>query len=357
MKNYMERAKTRDYSKSWQLPGTFPELLQKRKPQLGYPDMPISAAENYRRCVEGTGPLWMPQYQWDGCVIWPDAIEEHPVPEEDGRDWWGTEWKNTPNGMAVKPGTRVIQDFADWEKELEWPNLDGIDFASDGAKLQKQLDPERALVYESTEGLFERLHELIPFDEALLMFYEEPDALKRFFDRMADYKIETIEIVCRNYGRVDGVLYHDDWGTQRSGFFSNDMFAEQLMPQTKRIVDRIKSMGLFAELHSCGKNMQYVPHMIEMGFGMWAPQKDVNDFDELYRLYNDKMSFAFAVPFTPDMDENAVRACARGFVDRYGENGRVMAWIKRGSCAPELTAAARDELYLYSREYYAKKRQ
>ena len=350
---FMKQAAERDYSRSWQTPGTYPAILQAPKAPART-NGEISTAENYLRCIKNESPLWMPLYQWDASIIWPDAIEEHPVPEADGYDWWGTEWVTAGGSMSVRPGTRVISDFACWKEELEWPDLSVVDFETDGRKIAATLDPERIHIYESTEGLFERLHELLPFEDALMCFYDEPELLEEFFAGMVDYKNETFDKVFKYYGRVDGVTYHDDWGTQRSGFFSKDMFRRQIMPQTKRIVDHIKAAGKIAELHSCGNNMDYVPYMIEMGFDLWAPQQQINDYDLLYEQYNDKMAFAFMVPLHKEMNEAQVRSACREFVLRYGDSRRIMAWVRGDMCPTEFLSAARDEIFECSLEHYRK---
>ena len=351
---YMERAANRDYSKSWQIPGIFPRIFQKPKPEII--GRPISVRENYLRCVKGEEPYWMPAYFYESNTVWPDALEEHPIPEVDGFDWWGVDWKMVEDiqGMITKPGTRVINDFENWENDVEWPDLSLVDFQADGEKIRKAYDPDRPHIYESVEGLTERLHEMMPFDEFLLTFYEEPEALERFLKKMADYKIECCRQVFDNYGRVDGVLYHDDWGTQRSGFFSNEMFRKQIMPQTERLFDYIRGEGKFIELHSCGKNIQYVPMMLEMGIDMWTPQDCINEPDMLNQKYGKEMTFTFALPLKSSDTEDEIRNKVRDFVDRYGENGRVMCWIKSENPVTDsaLEEIARDELYRYSKIYY-----
>ncbi|NLM46760.1 MAG: methyltransferase [Firmicutes bacterium] len=354
MGRFMERAANRDYSKEWQTPGSFPWIMQRPKEPI--PKRVISVRDNYLRCVKGNQPYWMPAYFYEANIIWPDAIEEHPVPEVDGYDWWGVYWTmvESVGGMITKPGTRTISEFSKWKEELEWPDLSLVDFKTDGEKLQKMLDPDRPHIYECVEGIFERLHELIPFDETLLAFYEEPELLEEFFQKMADYKIECCQYVFKYYGRVDGVLYHDDWGTQRAGFFSNEMFRKQIMPATKRFLDFVKSQGKFIELHSCGKNIQYVPMMIEMGIDMWTPQYNANDLDYLYTHYGKDMTFAFPLILKPDWQEGEIRKAVRDFVDRYGETGRVMCWIMTENNNAEQEKIARDELYHYSLAYYNK---
>ena len=351
---FMQTAANRDYSKHWQAEGSFPWIFQQPKPPIE--KRPISVRENYIRCVTGEEPYWMPAYFYESNTVWPDAMEEHPVPEVDGYDWWGVDWFMVEgiNGMITRPGTRTISDFAKWKEELAWPDLSVVDFKADGEKLQKALDPDRPHIYECVEGVFERLHELIPFDESLVAFYEEPELLEEFFQKMADYKIESTEQIFKYYGRVDGVLYHDDWGTQRSGFFSNEMFREQLMPATSRYLKFVKDQGKFIELHSCGRNMQYVPEMLEMGIDMWTPQANANDPDFLHNTYGKQMTFCFPVNIGADWDEKQIRAAIRDYVDHFGENGRMMAWIMTETPDPVKEEIARDELYHYSLEYYNK---
>lgn len=350
---YMKRASERDYSRSWAQPGTFPWLIQQPKPPIS--GRPVSVRDNYIRAVKGEQPYWIPCYFFESNTIWPDAIEEHPVPEVSGYDWWGVYWEmvDSINGMITKPGTRTISDFSKWKEELEWPDISGVDFEADGKKIQRDLDPDRVHIYQCTEGIFERLHELIPFAESLMAFYEEPELLADFFDKMADYKIETTQKVFDYYGRVDGVLYHDDWGTERAGFFSNKMFDEQLLPYEKKYLhDFVKKNGRFVELHSCGKNGQYLPEMIEMGVDYWNPQHRANDYDELFDQWNTKMSFAFDIDIPHGADEKEIRRIVRDFVDHYGENGRILASVMTDMTDPKQTDIARDELYHYSLEYY-----
>lgn len=351
---FMETAANRDYSKSWAAIGSFPWIFQQPKPEISKRE--ISVRDNYIRCVKGEQPYWMPAYFYESNIVWPDAIEEHPVPEVDGYDWWGVNWQmvDAAGGMITKTGTRTLSSFENWKEELEWPDLSLPDFEADGLKIQKSLDPDRVHIYECVEGIFERLHELIPFDESLCAFYEEPELLEEFFQKMADYKIESCSKVFKYYGRVDGVLYHDDWGTQRAGFFSNEMFREQLMPATSRFLKFVKDQGKFIELHSCGKNIQYVPEMIEMGIDMWTPQLGINEPDFLHETYGKQMTFAFPIDIAPTMKESEIRKAVRDFVDHFGENGRVIAWIMTDMSDPLQEVIARDELYNYSKEYYNK---
>jgi uroporphyrinogen-III decarboxylase len=133
------------------------------------------------------------------------------------------------------------------------------------------------------------------------------------------------------------------------------MFREQIMPSHKRFFNFLKEQGKFIELHSCGKNIQYVPEMIEMGIDMWTPQVGINEPDFLHATYGKQMTFCFNLDIAPDWNEEKIRQEVRAFVDRFGDNGRVMCWIMTDMSNPNQDAIARDELYNYSLAYYNKK--
>jgi len=342
----------KNYPPSKQPVGSFPYKMQQPPRDLG--ERPITPRENQKRLYEGKTPMWMPVWIVDSQYCWPDIVLDHPMYEEDGFDWFGTEWvrDDAIGGMMVKPDTRVISDIVNWREELKIPNLDEIDWAGDGEIYKKRYDPDRMHLFHCAEGLFERLHEVMPFDEAILTFYDEPEEVQAFFSAIADFKIDLISRIIKHYAPIDYIVYGDDWGTQRAGFFSNEMFREVIMPQTKRLWDWIHSQGLFIELHSCGLTQQYIEEIIEMGCDAWAPQ-EINDFDMLTEKYGNKITLVVPV-FGVDeaKTEEEARAAVRAFVDKYAPRGRIMAKTMMNA-DPAVLDAAYDELYKYSSAYYA----
>ena len=113
---FMQTAANRDYSKSWQAPGSFPWIAQQPKEPIT--GRAHSVRENYIRCVKGEQPYWMPAYFYESNTVWPDAMEEHPVPEVDGYDWWGVYWVmvETVRGNDYKTGNQGHQGFCQLER-------------------------------------------------------------------------------------------------------------------------------------------------------------------------------------------------------------------------------------------------
>lgn len=335
--------------------GTFTWMLQQPPKPLG--DRPITPKENQRLVYEGKTPMWMPIWLTDNQYCWPDAVLEHPMYEKDGKDWWGTEWVwvEAAGGMMVKPGFVTVSDIHKWREQMPVPDLSTVDFEAD-AKIQKaRYDYDRMHVFHCTEGIFERLHEAMPFDQALMLFYEEPDAVKEFFSAMADYKIDLLDKVFKYYDPIDYIIYGDDWGTQRAGFFKNDMFREFLMPDTKRVWDYVHSQGKLVELHSCGLTQQYIEEIVEMGCDAWTPQ-EINDFDMLTEKYAKQLALTVPIEgISEAKTEDEARTLVQTFVDKYAPRGKILAG-PISNPNETIANAAKDELYTYSSAFYSKKR-
>jgi hypothetical protein len=327
-------------------------MLQQPPMDLG--PRPITLRENLRRVFSGETPLWMPVWLNDSQYCWPDVVLEHPMYEKDGFDWWGTKWVyvEVAGGMMVEPGFVTVHDLANWRSEMPVPDLSKVAFEEDAVLQTSRYDPDRMHLFHCPEGLFERLHEAMPFDDALASFYEDPESIQDFFKGVADFKIELLGKVFEHYAPIDYVIYGDDWGTQRAGFFSNKMFREAIMPETKRIWDYIKANGKFIELHSCGLTQQYIEEIIEMGADAWTPQS-INDFDMLTEKYADKIALTVPIDGVSEANtvDEAVDAVHR-FVDKYAPRGRIVAGGFMNP-NPEVSRAASDELYAYSTAYYA----
>ena len=194
----------------------------------------------------------------------------------------------------------------------------------------------------------------MPMDEAMLALYEEPEQVHAFFAAMVPYKIKLMDIVFKHYAPIDYIIWGDDWGTQRAGFFSNEMFREFIMPYAKACWDWVHDTGRFVELHSCGLTQQYINEFVEMGLDAWTPQA-INDIDALTLNYAEKIAFTVPVNGIADASSGKeAREIIRKFVDKYAPRGKIIS----GSIMvkdEEIRNAALEELYNYSSDFYAKR--
>ncbi len=327
---------------------------------------PITARENLRLAFSGEQPCWIPQTGWAFCDVRnfrprqiPDNYATHLV--FDGGDfidydsntkkgWFNLNWVYVPvaGGATVQPGAPLIEDMNDWESIVEWPDLDAVDWEAMGKINNKTfLDTTQSVELGMLDGFWERLISLMDVSGAAMALIDEDqqDAVHAFFDRYADFQIEYIRRV-KEVCPIDGVLIHDDWGTQNGPFFSEDTAREMLLPYLKRVVDYLHSEGLYYEQHSCGNCTKLVSVYVDAGVDLWNPQP-MNDFDKLVEAARgSKLHIAFGDVVPADMPEEEARQAAGEWFAKYGRENVAYAPF-------EPNQAFGQEIYRLSREAFA----
>lgn len=305
---------------------------------------PITPRENLQRMFSGEGHAWLPHTGFVFCDvanfrprIFPENIAAHIVCDGEGKyqftanetkTWFGLTWVYVPvaGGSTVKPGSPLIEDMNDWKEKIVWPDLDSMDWKAMGKANVSYLDTPQFRQLGLLNGFWERLISLMDVSGAAIALIddEQKDAVHAFFDKYADFIIECIKRV-KAVCPIDGVLIHDDWGTQNGPFFSLDTVEEMLLPYLKRVVEYIHSEGMYYEQHSCGNCTKLVPAYIKAGVDWWVPQP-MNDFDAILdmvegtRLY---IGMPDACPSDAEPEE-AVRL-AREWFKKYGHRHVILA--------------------------------
>lgn len=232
--------------------------------------------------------------------------------------WYDLVWDFVPEagGATVHPGNPKIEDMSEWQDVLTLPNLDDMDWEDCVLKNTEYCKDQRVVQLCILSGLWERLMSLMDVANAAVAMIDEDqeEGVKSFLDKHSDILVDYIGRMAERF-EIDSVLIHDDWGTQRSPFFSLDVCREMLVPYLKKITDYCHSKGIFFELHCCGNNEMLVPAMIEAGVDLWCGQ-NVNNFDMLTEKYkNDPIIFGVLVDdATFTSTEEELREAARNFV-------------------------------------------
>ena len=313
---------------------------------------PITPKENFLRICRGEMPLWVPNYYVDFNFIQPLVMPDAVARWQGGKDWFGIEWQYEPltNASMVKPGTRRLSDITNWEKELEIPDLSALDWERDFEENYKgKLSPDRPTVAVLVNGLFERTADLTSFEDAFCYLLEEPEALQSFYARLADWYVELLGILRRVYG-VDMITFHDDMGTQRSPFFSTEIFRELLLPHYKKINDAAHSMGMYMNFHSCGCIEQHLDAIIEAGFDFWEGQDNSNDKKRTMERYGDRLAQASNI-VPVGMSEDEMVAEIRRLIHELGPKGRFLIWLN--TTQEPLFSVGSEAIYTISRELYS----
>lgn len=224
----------------------------------------------------------------------------NPRPVEGGPavvDKWGVT-KSFPKGMPgpfpVHDEAHIVcKDITHWQDYVKAPNVKFSEAEWEPfIAAAEQVDRNE---YFATPfiapGIFEHTHYLQEIQNALINYYEEPEATADLIKYLTDWEISYAEEICK-YLKPDALFHHDDWGSQRSSFLSPDMFGEFLVPAYKEIYGFYKSHGVEVIVHhSDSYAANLVPHMIEMGIDIWQGVMDTNNIPELIEKYGDKITF------------------------------------------------------------------
>jgi hypothetical protein len=350
------------------------KLRNKRELDLPAFDLPVTPKENFMLAAGRKTPYWMPSSLYDLQSLMAQELVTGNVrgmqcsfdvtrmtPENyTFYDWFNTNWTYVASagGPMLTPGFVLCEDITQWEKDVVFPDLREWDFKTAADEfMQTRYDPTRALHIDIGIGATERLVSVMGgYTEAMLALAVEPEAVRDFLNRFADFTIEYVDLIAGLYP-VNMMTYHDDWGTERDTFWSEKMMEEIVYEPTKRIVDHIKSKGILFEFHCCGNIKRFLPYMIDIGMDFLQLQRRANDIPGMKAQFGDKIGFNLSVEDTNPGETYPKEEMAekiRKTVDLYGKSGG--AYLNIFAFHPETAWNITSELFCYSREYYDKER-
>lgn len=270
---------------------------------------PISPLENMMAFLNNETPCWMP----DGDIITvtpeiiPDNVarafvqEENPADKKGGPDMFGVEWIYDPRagGSMVRPGTPLLSDVNDWKEVIRFPDVDSWDWEGSAKRNESYVAGNDPIWTVQFSGLFERLISFMDFEYAAMALIDEDqeDAVKALFQALTDTYIKILDH-CIDAYHINGYLFHDDWGSQRSPFFSKNTWLEMIAPYVKQLVDHCHARNVIFELHSCGCTETMIDVISSIGIDMWRPQP-MNNIKKMYDEYGDKIKLGIRAPLFP----------------------------------------------------------
>jgi hypothetical protein len=99
--------------------------------------------------------------------------------------------------------------------------------------------------------LFERMHSLRGLENTMMDFYLERKKIEMLADRIMEFHIRVIENISDRFpGRIHGLSFTDDWGTERALLINPELWREFFKPRYKQIFDKAKGAGWHIWMHS-----------------------------------------------------------------------------------------------------------
>ena len=288
-----------------------------------------------------------------GCTPYNTHMGRTNPDRSDLIDCFGVKWEFVPavGGSISHGGNPRFEDANDWRDAIKMPDVDSWDWEN-GCKGEKP-NPAFAMNITTTNGFgFERLISLMDFMNAAIAMADEDqyDALYDLVGELHDVAIKVFDKCFTYYPYIDGITLHDDWGSQKDPFFSEEAARQIFLPHMKRLCDFIHSKGRYVELHSCGHTEARVGVFIDAGIDTWQMQT-LNDYKKLYEEVGDKICIQIPVDeFGFDCtDEAQAIECARTYVDNFCKPGKPSMVVARNASA---SSVFNEELYEYSRKHY-----
>ncbi len=253
----------------------------------------MNCKENMELIFQHKKPDWIPHLSHDTYGI-RDYIVERPIMTT-GYNAWGCHWISCPDSLGIThPDTQDIKfdSIEDWKEKTQFPDLENLDFSpmEEEAKAFTDRD-QKMLQYVSLNGIFERTHTLMGFENALCASMEDPEEYGKLLEAIADHKIRLFKKVY-DICQPDILVYHDDMAAQTGQFFPLSFYEEYIFPQYKRIVDAARKIG-YAHIvhHSCGKIEKLIPSWLSCGFDGWDSVMACNDLAKIKEQYGDRIVF------------------------------------------------------------------
>jgi uroporphyrinogen decarboxylase len=179
-------------------------------------------------------------------------------------DEWGCVWvrSETPNMGQVKG-----HPLADWAAlaRYRWPDPDDPAFY-EGMEARFAGSEGKYVLTGIFMLLFERMHALHGFENTLVDLRAERERIAFLADRIVEFDLGIIRNIAHRFpGRIHGLGFSDDWGTQERTFVHPRVWDEFFKPRYKRLFDAIHAAGWHVWMHSCGKVNAILESLIEIG--------------------------------------------------------------------------------------------
>lgn len=257
----------------------------------------LTKRENLLETIKGGKPdRFVNQYEFLNIVMTAPTGTEMNYGQT-WKDGWGITWQ-WPEGQLGRFPVHddehtVIKDVTKWRDYLTMPAVETSDEAwAPAIEWAGSVDRKDQYVAAFVApGLFEMCHHLMNMEEALMAFFEEPEAMHDLIAALTERELEYAKVVCEKM-KPDALFHHDDWGSQINSFIAPETFEEFFVPYYKKIYSFYKENGVELIVHhSDSYAANLVPFMIDMGIDIWQGVMNTNNISDLINEYGGKISF------------------------------------------------------------------
>ncbi|NMA25867.1 MAG: uroporphyrinogen decarboxylase (URO-D), partial [Clostridiales bacterium] len=283
------------------------------------------------------------------------------------KDAWGTEIAWPEDQHAAMPHVtnenKVLKDITKWRETLKTPDVEGAgkdpakwETAKSAAAAARQ-NGKLVMGFMGT-GVFEQLHFLMGFEDTLMNFLIEPEAMHELVEMIGEFRLAYIKELVDKL-EPDIILSHDDWGSKKSLFISPETWREFIKPQYVKIYGYAKEHGVMIMHHADSFLEPIAEDMAELGIDIWQGTLPQNDIVKLQKLLKGRMvlmgGIDAAIVDCPGTPEAVIRAEVRRACETYGPGGGFIPCLTYGGPGAiyrDVEETITDEIEKYNRDVY-----
>lgn len=164
--------------------------------------------------------------------------------------------------------------------------------------------------------MYLRLLDLCGFENAMVMFAEEGEALNTLIDKVLEYNIYQFAAILPRMGEM--VYFGDDLGMQKGLAIGAEKWRKYMKPCFRKLYGMIKAYkpDQLIYMHTDGCIYEIMPDLVECGVDMINPQFRANGLDNLVRVCRKER----IIPICLDLDRQLFPFATRSqLFDHVGE--------------------------------------
>lgn len=300
-----------------------------------------------------------------GFVFDPLLDFTNPIsPGQTAVDPWGVtvNWgEDEPGSMPIiNDHTKVCRDVTNWRNTVKAPDVAGadIDWSESVIITNEFRKQDKLTMHEIVTGLFEQLHFLLGFEDTLMNFLLEPDAMHELLDYITEFKLTYCKLLVDNL-HPDSVLFHDDWGSKKNLFVSAEIWREFFKPRYARIYGYLKENDVILVHHADCHCELIVQDMVDLGIDVWQGVTPENNIPAIQKKLEGKLILMGGIDASlvdrKDYNEETIRKEVRRACDDYVPGGSFIPCLtygEEGSIYPGVNDIIMDEIGKISHKYF-----
>lgn len=199
-----------------------------------------------------------------------------------------------PDHGAILGGKKgPIQNRDDFER-YPWDELPARYWQVAGPQfeaLAAALPPGMAAVGGIGNGPFEISEDLVGFQPLAYLQADDPDLFAELYVRIGDLMLSLWTTFLQRYAGPYAICrFGDDLGFKTSTLVSPGTIRAHILPQYRRVIDRIKGAGKPFLWHSCGKIFSIMDDVIALGINAKHSNEDtIAPYERWIELYSDRI--------------------------------------------------------------------